>query len=145
MKTQNVLARVNVHSLRPVFHRFLNSRTRVLDVATIKGLPSDVESALSKAQGLVDLMVGPPFQNMHIQRIVPYESTDPKIFDKRRAVLCVSSENNMGGYIMTKTKSIELHAGVFGELPEDHTTWFLSAISSINPYDDAYIDVIWFS
>lgn len=147
MQTQNVLARVNVHSLRPIFHRFLNSRVRVLDVATIRGLPSDAQYALTKAAGLADLLGDstPSFQNMYIQRIVPYESTDPKLFEARRAVLCVSSENNMGGYIMTKTKSIELHTGVFGALPDDNTIWFVAGISAVNPYDDAYIDVVWFA
>lgn len=46
---------------------------------------------------------------------------------------------------MTKTKTIELHTGVFGALPEDNSSWFVSSIGAINPYDDAYIDVIWFS
>lgn len=139
MQTHNVIAKVNVHSLRPVFHRFLgSSRARVMNAADLRGLPTDAALALQNAKKLV-----PEGTQMYIHRMVPLESTDPKLMN-RIGVLCVARENVDGGIILTNTKSMDLQMGVFGWLPQDDTPWYASSIGSWNTYEDTYMDVIWF-
>lgn len=75
--------------------------------------------------------------------MVPFETTDPKVAN-RVGVICISRENVMGGYVLTKTKSIELMPGVFGHLPLDiDTTWYVSAIGEMMERQDTYLDVLW--
>lgn len=143
MQTRSVVSRVNVHSLRPIFHRFLNSRTRVLHVADLRGLPTDAQNALEKAKRLLP-MCEETEMKLYIQRMVPFESTDPKLMN-RVAVLCVARENADGGYVLTRTKTMDLQMGVLGMLPDKDTSWNVSALGAMNPYEDAYIDVIWFT
>lgn len=136
MQTHNVLSRVNVHTLRPVFHRLLSPQTRVLHVDTAY-VPNDVSSTLQKTRSLIG-----PETELHIHRMVPFETTDPGIH-KPIAVLCIARENASGGYIMTKTNKIELIPGQLTFVPQDQTTWYVSAIGELAPYQDAYVDVVW--
>lgn len=143
MQTRNVVSRVNVHSLRPIYHRFLNAKTRVMRVEDLRGLPKDALYALESAKRLFPMCDDREIM-IHIHRMVPFETTDPKIMN-RFAVLCVGRENADGGYVLTKTKTMDLQTGVLGILPNDDATWHVSALAAMSPYEDAYVDVIWFS
>ncbi len=138
MQTHNVLSRVNVHTLRPIFHRFLTPRTRVLPV-DIGPVPSDVSTTLNKTRSLLGMDV-----EMHIHRMVPFEPTDPGLcIQKPVAILCVARENATGGFIMTKTNKVELVPGQLIFVPQDQSTWYISSIGELAPFQDTYVDVVW--
>lgn len=143
MQTLNVVSRVNVHTLRPVFHRFLSARSRVLEIDMDNSTyPQDIGTAFQKTRELIaapDIAVA-----LHIHRMVPFETTDPGI-RYPMAILCIARENASGGFLMSKTNKVELFPGQLTLLPEDPSTWYISAIGEIAPFEDAYVDVVWFS
>jgi hypothetical protein len=139
MQTHNVVSRVNVHNLRPIFHRLLTSRSRVLNVDNTRGIPPDALHALEKTRGIMD---GPV--ELHIHRMVPFESTDPGIKEVI-AVLCIARENASGGFIMTKNNKVELFPGQFTVLPTDPCSWYVSAVGEMNAFEDTFVDVVWCS
>lgn len=137
MQTLNVLSRVNVHSLRPVFHRLLTARSRVINVDTTRGIPPDAITALNKTRDIIDGSI-----DLHIHRMVPFETTDPGI-KHPIAVLCIARENASGAFIMTKTSKIELFPGQLTVLPNDPTSWYVSAVGELNAFEDTFVDVVW--
>lgn len=143
IQTQNILSRVNVHSLRPVFHHFLTPQKRVLHIQELSSLPHDSHNTLKKTLEFANHIYKSDNLGIYMHRMVPFETTDPKVAN-RVGVICISRENVMGGYVLTKTKSIELMPGVFGHLPLDiDTTWYVSAIGEMMERQDTYLDVLW--
>lgn len=139
MQTYNVMSKVNVHNLRPMFHRFLNVHPRILPVHQILGIPPDAAVAFKKTRDLLDASAD---IELHMHRMVPFETTDPGIRNLI-AVLCIARENASGGFVMTKTKKVELIPGELSILPDDVTTWYVSAIGEDNTYEDTFVDVVW--